>query len=101
MSSLRMSPRVRPKSPPLQPPSTVPASSTRAGSDRSPVVRIGRHDSGILKVRGSGAPTTTATGCGALFRSAPVAGFAGLTFDADNGEDQHGSQAFAWSAIHG
>ena len=73
----------------------------RAGSDRSPVVRIGRHISGISNVRRSGAPTTTATGRCPLFRSAPVAGFVGFAFDADNGKDQHGSQAIAWSAIHG
>ena len=48
MSSLRMSARVRPKSPPLQPPSAALAtSSISAGSDRSPVVRIGRRGSGI------------------------------------------------------
>jgi hypothetical protein len=65
------------------------------------VVRIGRHGSGISKVRRSGAPTATASGRRPLFRPAPVAGFAGFTFDADNGKDQHGSQAIAWSAIDG
>jgi hypothetical protein len=72
-----------------------------AGRDRSPVVRIGMHGSGISNVRCSGAPTATAAGRCPLFRSAPVAGFDGGTFDADNGKDQHGSQAIAWSAIHG
>jgi len=92
---------VRPKSPPLQPPSAALAtSSMRAGSDRSPVVRIGRHSSGISNVRRSGAPTATAAGSGALFRSAPVAGFTGFALNADNGKDQYGSQAIAWSAIH-
>jgi hypothetical protein len=65
------------------------------------VVRIGRHFSGISKVRRSGAPTTTATGCGALFRSAPIAGLAGFTLDTDNRKDQHGSQTIAWSPIDG
>jgi hypothetical protein len=65
------------------------------------VVRIGRHGSGISKVRGSGAPTTTATGRGALFRPATVARLTGGTFDADDGKDQHGSQAFARRAIQG
>jgi len=64
------------------------------------VVRIGRHFSGISKFRRSGAPTPTATGRSALFRSAPIAGFAGFTLDTDNRKDQHGSQAIAWSAIH-
>ena len=49
----------------------------------------------------SGAPTATATGRCALFRSAPAAGFVGFAFDPDNGKDQHGSHAIAWSAIHG
>jgi len=71
----------------------------RAGSDRTPAIRIGRHISGIATVRRSGAPTATATGCRPLFRSTPVAGLAGLTFDADNGKDQYGPQAIAWSAI--
>jgi len=48
----------------------------------------------------SGAPTATATGRRPLFRSTPAAGFAGLTFDADNGKDQYGPQTIAWSAIH-
>jgi hypothetical protein len=73
----------------------------RAGSDRIPVVRIGRHVSGISNVRRSGAPTATAAGCRTFFRSAPVAGFAGFAFDADNRKDQYGSEAIAWSAIHG
>ena len=56
---------------------------------------------GIANVRRSGAPTATATGCCALFRSAPVAGFDDLALNADNRKDQYGSQAIAWSAIHG
>ena len=57
--------------------------------------------SGISNVRCSGAPTATATGRCALFRSAPAAGFVGFAFDPDNGKDQYGSHAIAWSAIHG
>jgi hypothetical protein len=72
-----------------------------AGSDRSPVVRIGRHSAGIATVRDSGAPPTTATGRRPRFRPAPVAGFFGFAFDADNGKDQDGSEAIAGSAIHG
>jgi hypothetical protein len=64
------------------------------------VVRIGRHFSGISNFRRSGAPTTTATGRCSLFRPAPVAGFTGFALNADNGKDQYGSQAIAWSAIH-
>jgi hypothetical protein len=50
-------------------------------------------------VRLSGAPTATATGRCTFFRSAPTAGFVGVAFDPDNGKDQYGSKAIAWSAI--
>jgi hypothetical protein len=56
--------------------------------------------SGMSSVR-SGAPTATATGRRTLFRSAAVAGFNDLAFDADDGKDQYGSETIAWSAIHG
>jgi hypothetical protein len=56
--------------------------------------------SGMSNVR-SGAPTATATGRRTLFRSAAVAGFNDLAFDADDGKDQYGSETIAWSAIHG
>ena len=42
----------------------------------------------------SGAPTATATGGCAFFRSAPAA-LVGRTFDPDDGKDQHGSHAIA------
>ena len=29
-----------------------------------------------------------------------LAGFVGIAFNPDNGKDQYGSQAIAWSAIH-
>jgi len=47
----------------------------------------------------SGAPTATAAGGCTFFRSTTVAGFVGVAFDTDNGEDQYGSQTIAWSAI--
>jgi hypothetical protein len=47
----------------------------------------------------SGAPTATAAGGGTFFRSAAAAGLVGVTFDSDDGKDQDGSRAFAWSAI--
>jgi hypothetical protein len=49
----------------------------------------------------SGAPTATATGGCTFFRSTPAAGLDGFAFDPDNGKDQYGSQAIAWSADHG
>jgi hypothetical protein len=55
----------------------------------------------MLKVRRSGTPTATASGCRTFFRSAAVAGFVGYAFDAHNGEDQYGSETVAWSAIDG
>jgi len=48
----------------------------------------------------SGAPTATAARSCTFFGSTTVAGFVGVAFDADNGEEQYGSQAIAWSAIH-
>jgi hypothetical protein len=48
----------------------------------------------------SGAPTATATGSCTFFRPAPAA-LVGWTFDPDNGKDQYGSHAIAWSAIQG
>ena len=46
----------------------------------------------------SGAPTATATGSCSFFRPAPAA-LVGWSFDPDNGKDQYGSHAIAWSAI--
>jgi hypothetical protein len=48
----------------------------------------------------SGAPTATATGGCTFFRSASAA-LVGWTFDPDNGKDQYGSHAIAWSAMRG
>jgi hypothetical protein len=53
----------------------------------------------MVKVRRSGAPTATATGRGACFRSAPTASPAGFAFDTDNRKDHHSTRAIAWSAI--
>jgi hypothetical protein len=50
--------------------------------------------SGIANVR-LAAPAATATGRRTFFRSAAVAGFNGLAFDADDGKDQYGSKAIA------
>src|SRR5437879_800264 len=102
MSSLRTSWRVRPKSPPLQPPSvTLIQSSARAGDEIGTCrfVRIGKHVSGMANVLRS-APTTTAPRGRTLFRSAATAGFIERTFDPDNGKNQNGSHAFAGSTIH-
>src|SRR5437588_12979636 len=100
MSSLRKSPRVRPKSPPLQPPRPAPISAApikmrmRARGDLVPEVRIGRHISGIFKRPSSGAPTATAAGGCTFFRSAPIA-LVGWAFDPDNGQDQYRPHAVA------
>jgi len=47
----------------------------------------------------SGAPAAAASGCRTFFRPASVAGI-GVAFNPDNGKDQYGSEAIAWSAIH-
>ena len=101
MSSLRMSARVRPKSPPLQPPSARrTACSQRDGSANrssgsegtSPACRASCDQERARRRR----PRRRS-----LFRSAAVAGFVGVTLDPDDGQDQDGSHAFAWSAIDG
>jgi hypothetical protein len=48
----------------------------------------------------SGAPAAAASGRRTFFRPASVAGLVGIAFNPDNGKDQYGSQAIAWSAIH-
>src|SRR5436190_14780269 len=99
MSSLRMSERVRKKSPPLQPARAEPIRTrARAGNERrAPENRIGSI-AGILIP--SGAPTTTAArGC-SLFRSAVIAALVGVTVDPDNRKDQDGPHAIARCAIH-
>jgi hypothetical protein len=48
----------------------------------------------------SGAPAAAASGCRTFFRPASVAGLVGGAFNPDNGKDQYGSEAIAWSAIH-
>src|ERR1700733_15902706 len=97
MSSLRKSSRVRPKSPPLQPPSATLATSnvkTAVEHRICRLVRIGKHVSGISKCPVS-APTATAARGRTLFRSASAAGFVGLALDPDDGKDQDGPHAFA------
>jgi hypothetical protein len=47
------------------------------------------------------ASTATAAGSGTLFRTAAAAGLVGRAFDPDDGQDQDGCHAYAWSAIHG
>src|ERR1700692_2030755 len=107
MSSLRKSWRVRPKSPPLQPPSiTLVTNSATAGDGNLDgnlnrrLVRIGKHVSGMSGCPVS-APTAAAAGGGTFFRSASTAGFLVVVFDPNDGKDQDGSHAFAWRAIHG
>jgi hypothetical protein len=53
-----------------------------------------------FKIPRSGAPTATATGRCAFFRSAPAA-LVGCAFDPDNRKDQDRSHAIARSAIRG
>jgi hypothetical protein len=65
------------------------------------LVRVGKHVSGMSKCPMSGAPTATAAGGRTFFRSAATAGFIGVAFDPDDGEDQDDPHAFAWSPIHG
>ena len=48
----------------------------------------------------SGAPAATAAWGRTFLRPASVAGLVGVAFNPDNGKDQYGSKAFAWSAIH-
>jgi hypothetical protein len=48
-----------------------------------------------------GAPTAWASGFRPLFRSALVSGLGYLAFNAYDRNDQYGSQAIAWRAIHG
>jgi hypothetical protein len=47
------------------------------------------------------APPAAAARRRTFFRSAAATGFIAIAFDADDGKDQDGSHAFAWSAIHG
>jgi hypothetical protein len=49
----------------------------------------------------SGAPTATAAGSRTFFRSTATAGFIGVAFDPNDGENQYDPHAFAWSPIHG
>ena len=49
----------------------------------------------------SGAPTATAAGGRTFFRPTATAGFIGVAFDPDDGENQYDPDAFAWSPIHG
>src|SRR5712692_5350239 len=104
MSSLRTSWRVRPKSQPLQPPRVMPAKSNIGPGDEirsCSFFRIGKHVSGITGCPMSGAPTATAAGGRTFFRSTATAGFIGVAFDPDDGENQYDPDAFAWSPIHG
>jgi hypothetical protein len=61
-------------------------------------VRIGKHVSGIRNVLISAA--AAAARSRALFWSAAPADFV-LPLDPDDGKDQDGSHAVAWSSIHG
>src|ERR1700758_5239670 len=96
MSSLRMSLRVRPKSPPLQPASASVTSNARNGKSDL----IGETVSGMSNVQSSLAAATPAARCSALLRPAAPARFIVLTLDANDGKDQDGPDGLERGELH-
>jgi len=91
MSSLRALCRVRPKSPPLQPPSaTAIESNARDANERRSdrLIQIGQH-AGNMRIILSAAPATAAGGR-TFFRPPAPVGLIGFAFDPDHWKDQNG-----------
>jgi hypothetical protein len=95
MSSLRMSSRVRQKSPPLHPASASVVKSAASGNSDL----IGETVSGIGKRPVVSAATTPTARRGTLSRPAAPARLIALTLDANDRKDQHGASALKRSEL--